>query len=133
MKSKTYRYGNVTFKAIHKAVGNGWETTIWYAGKPIFVGNFIHAKEATAWWNLMNREINKFARKYSTGYKFPVTWFSGFLKTHLYKEYYVFLEKTFAGYHREFRKAFQKDFRKFKSSKKQYTTANRKVPMLKTA
>ena len=46
MKSKTYRYGNVTFKAIHKAVGNGWETTIWYAGKPIFVGNFIHAKRS---------------------------------------------------------------------------------------
>lgn len=132
MKTKTYRYGNVSCKAVYKAVGNGWETTFWFDGKPIFIGNFIHTKEANHWWAYMNREIKKFAKKYTTGYKFPVSWFSQFLKSHLYKEYYVFLEKIFVGYHREYRKAFKKDFTRF-SKQKKYYTSGRKVPMLKTA
>ena len=131
MKTKSYRYGKVTCKAISKAVGKGWETTFYFDGKAIFVGNFIHTKEANLWWTFMNREITRFARKYTVGYKFPVSWVSHFLKSHLYKEYYVFLEKLFVGYHREYRKAFNKDFRHFNSTKKHYVA--HKAPSLKVA
>jgi len=132
MKTKTYRYGKVTCKATLKTVGNGWESCFYFDGKPLFVGNFIHAKEATAWWSFMNREITWFAKKYTVGYKFPISWVTHFLKSHLYKEYYTFLEKIFVGYHREYRKAFQKDFRQFKTKKKHYHT-DRKVAFLKVA
>jgi hypothetical protein len=132
MKTKTYRYGNVSCKATMKAVGNGWETVFYFNGKQIFVGNFIHLKEATSWWTFMNREISTFAKKYTAGYKFPVSWVSNFLKTSLYKQYYVFLEKIFVGYHRAYTKAYQKDFRHFKSAKKHYHV-DRKTPGLKVA
>jgi hypothetical protein len=132
MKTKCYRYGKVSCKATSKAVGKGWETTFYFDGKPIFVGNFIHTKEANLWWSFMNREIACFARKYTTGCKFPVSWVSHFLKSHLYKEYYTFLDKMFVGYHREYRNAFMKDFRHFKASKKHYLVA-RKAPTLKVA
>lgn len=132
MKSKSYRYGNVTCKAICKTVGKGWEATLVFNGKTIFVGNFIHAKEATQWWRLMNRDIALFARKYTAGYKLPVAWLSQALGSQLYKQYYVFLEKTFVGYHREYRKAVQKDLTKFNASKKQYVVSL-KAPLLKVA
>jgi len=98
----------------------------------LFVGNFIHAKEANDWFRLMNRELIKFSRKFTTGYKFPVTWFSNFLKNHLYTVYYGWLDKVFVAYNRDFKKAYTRDFKKFQATKHRHHHAVKK-PFLKAA
>src|SRR5271156_4013100 len=132
-KSKTYRYGKTVCKSYSKAVGHGWEVGFYFDGKPLFVGNFIHAKEANDWFRLMNRELIKFSRKYTTGYKFPVTWFSNFLKNHLYTQYYGWLDKVFVGYNRNFKKAWAKNYRTFQATKGRYHNGTKKTPFLKAA
>ena len=132
-KSKTYRYGKTVCKAICKTAGLGWEVSFFFDGKPLFVGNFVHQKEATAWYSVMNKELNQFSRRYTTGYKFPIAWFSHFLKNHLYTEYYGFLDKVFVTHQRDYSRALKKDYRKFKATKKNYTTVGVKKPFLKAA
>jgi hypothetical protein len=132
-KSKTYRYGKTVCKAHFKTAGLGWEVSFYFDGKPLFVGNFVHQKEATAWYTVMNKELNQFSRRYTIGYKFPIAWFSHFLKNHLYTEYYGFLDKVFVSHQRDYGKALKKDYRQFKATKKNYTTAVVKKPLLKAA
>jgi hypothetical protein len=132
-KSKTYRYGKTICKANLKTVGLGWEVSFYFDGKPLFVGNFVHANEASKWWGFMNKELTAFSRKYTTGYKFPVTWFSHFLKNHLYTQYYGWLDKVFVAHQKSYGKAFLKDFRKFKATKKNYASIGAKKPFLKAA
>jgi len=134
MKSKTYRYGNVTCKAVLCAAGKGWETVFYFNHKPVFVGNFVHSKEALRWWGFMNREISKFGRKYTAGHKFPAAWVSNFLGNLLHKQYYIFLEKLFIGHHRAYQKAFVRDFRRFQTIRKDKSyKLEGKAPILKVA
>jgi hypothetical protein len=133
MKTKTYRYGNVTCKAELKTAGKGWECVLYFNHKVIFVGNFIHSAEAHQWWTSMNREIATFSKKYTVGYHLPTSWVATSLKNSLYKSYYVFLEKIFVGYHRSYQKALATNIRQFKSTKKNYHVGGKKVAVLKVA
>jgi hypothetical protein len=127
MKTKTYHYGKYTFKSYYKPVGHGWEVGFYHGQKPIFVGNFIHAYEARGWWGVMNREISKFGKKYTSGYEFPVTWFGHFLKSHLYKTYYWYLDKVFARHNRHYEREYAKDYHKYQQMRGRFTTKSKKV------
>jgi hypothetical protein len=84
---------------------------------------YRYGKEATAWYTVINKELNQFSKRYTTGYKFPIAWFSHFLKNHLYTAYYGWLDKVFVAHQRSYGKAL----------KKNYTTIGAKKPFLKAA
>ncbi len=100
------------------AEGEGWEVGFHFQGKPLFVGNFIHKKEATHWYRTMNAEITKFSMRYTFGPKFPVSFFKKFIGNHLYATYYTFLDKLFVGYKSHFKKAVTTDMRQYSHMKK---------------
>jgi hypothetical protein len=120
MTSKTYKCGPFACKAYKKPAGKGYEVGITMAGHPIFVGNFIHAKEANAWWTKMNLEVGRFGKKYHLGPKTPLNWFSKFMSNYMYKTYYAHLDTQFTKYNRGFAQAVRKDERKFNHFKKSY-------------
>jgi hypothetical protein len=132
MKTKTYRSGKLICRSYIKAVGNGWETGFIFNNKPIFVGNFIHSKEDNQWFVLMNKEILSFVRKYTVGSTFPETWFSHFIRNNLYKSYYLYLDRLFAKYTKNFNKLVLKDVRRYQQLKKHWYTGERR-PLLKVA
>ena len=105
MKTTKYTHGKYNFSTYSKAVGNGWEVGFCYGKEVIFVGNFIHQSEAAQWFRIMGREIKNFNKKYTVGTKFPFAWYCNFIKNHLYKCYYGYLERCFARYNRNYRKA----------------------------
>lgn len=120
MTSKAYKCGPFNCKAYKKAVGKGYEVGFTMAGHPVFVGNFIHAKEANAWWAKMNLEVRKFGKKYHLGAKTPLNWFAKFMSNYMYKAYYAHLDTQFTKYNRGFAQAVRRDERKFTSYKKTY-------------
>lgn len=120
MKSKPYHYGKHACKSYIKPVGKGFEVGFFSGDKVIFVGNFIHAKEAVGWWKKMNHEIQWFANTYTKGYEMPFAWFSHSLKSHLYRTYYRYLDKLFGRYNTTFSKAFSKSIGEFKRFKGDY-------------
>jgi hypothetical protein len=132
MKTKTFASGKYACRTYYKTVGNGFETGFAFGGRTYFVGNFIHAKEATTWYNLMNREIYKFARKYTVGERFPASWFANFVKNHLYKTYYAYLDRLFARYNRDYQRACTRDIRRYQQMKKNYHWDTKK-PFFKAA
>lgn len=132
MRTKTYRYGKFSCKTYWKTVGNGFETCFVFNGKCIFVGNFIHSQEANRWWGIMNHEIKRFGKKYTTGHCFPVNWVGNFLSNHLYRLYYLYLDRIFSKYNHTYKKALVKDLRTFRQMKKRFHTTHR-VPFLKAA
>ncbi len=87
-------------KAYKKAVGKGWEVGFTMAGHPVFIGNFIQAKEASAWYVMMNAQIRKFAKKYGPGPKAPLSWYCKFMSNYIYQSYYNYLDAKFSKYHR---------------------------------
>lgn len=120
MKTKYYRNGKYSFHSYMKEAGVGWEVGFCYGHDVIFVGNFIHTKEAVQWYSLMNREIRKFSKKFTVGPKFPVSWYIHFAKNHLYKSYYGYLDRAFAQYQREYTSALKKDVRRYNKLKKNW-------------
>ena len=130
MKYKTYKYGNYTCKTYYNKVGNGYECGFIFNGKTVFVGNFIYQPEATRWFGIMNREISKFAKKYTTGYKYPTSFMSEFVRNYLYRYYYAYLDKLFARYNRSYQKAYAKNTKYYHKNKKSNYTGF-KVPYLK--
>ena len=131
-KTKLYRNRNVTGRAYLKTVGSGFEAGFILNGSPVFVGNFIHAKEANLWFNLMNRELRQFSRRYTVGQRFPLSWYTHFVRNHLYKTYYSFLDRLFTRYTKDFGRAYQRDLRRYKQIRKQWNAGER-VPFLKVA
>ncbi len=121
MKTKTYKNGKFTFRTYQKSAGNGHECGVVFGGKTIFVGNFIHTKEANQWWTLMNKEIRSFGKKYWVTKTAPVSWYKNFLAHHLYKKYYAYLNKAFNSYNRDFNKKFNQSVRKYSQLKKKWT------------
>lgn len=117
MKTKFYNYGPHKCKAYFKAVGKGWEVGFHFGSKQIFVGNFLHRKEANAWWTKMNTEFKNFSKKYLLTDNTPVTFYSKFLSNHFYKTYYKYLDSQFATYERTFNKAVVTDLKKYKKMK----------------
>jgi hypothetical protein len=117
-QTKTYKYGDLTFKTFLKPVGQGYEVSFYCGTKPYFVGNFVHKKEAMMWWGVFNREITTFAKKYWCSDDTPHQWYCHFMSNHLYKTYYKFLDKLFSQYKTTFNSAYFKDVKKYNKIKK---------------
>ena len=113
MTTKTIRLGQYNCKAYKKTAGRGWEVGITMVGHPVFVGNFIHAKEANAWWTKMNLEAKKFSKKFGVGPKAPFAWYSKFLSNYMYNCYYSYLDAQFTKYTRGYAHAVKQDERRF--------------------
>ena len=109
-----------SFKTYLKTVGRGFETGMMFDSKPIFVGNFIHAREAKLWFRLLNRELRSISRRYE---KMPKSWMRHFMSNHLYKTYYAFLDRIFSRYTRDYGRAVVKDLRKWREHKRSYAKA----------
>ncbi len=101
--------------------GSGWEVGFTFQGKTLFVGNFIHHKEATQWYSMMNKEITTFSKKYTFGPKFPVAFFKKFIVSHLYATYYTHLDKVFTQYTRTYKKAQATNKYQYANLKKKWT------------
>ena len=131
-KTKMYRSKHMSGKTYLKAVGYGFETGFIINGTTVFVGNFVHSSEANLWFGLMNREIKNFSTKYAVGAPFPKTWFAQFVKNHLYKTYYTFLDRLFARHTKTYNRAWNRDCRKYQQIRKGWTSKER-TPFLKVA
>ena len=118
MKNSYYKFGSYKCHAYTKTVGQGWEVGFYFGNHCVFVGNFIHYKEAAAWWTLMNKELRTFTKRYGVGGDASLTWYTKFFSHHLYKAYYAFLDHEFAKYHRDYDKACKQDVKKYSSYKK---------------
>jgi hypothetical protein len=132
MKTKNFRNGKYACKSYLKPAGRGYEVGFTLGGAPLFVGNFIHSSEANQWYSRMNQEIKSFSKKHPVGKTYPKTWFSHFLKSHLYKNYYSFLDKTFTRHEKSFTREFKKNQRKYKKLKSKWQPKER-TPALKAA
>jgi hypothetical protein len=117
-KFKTYKCGPYTFKSYMKPVGHGYEIGFMYKGRTYFMSNFIHKTEATTWWTKFNKEIMSFSKKFYMANKMPFTWYCNFLGNHLYTCYYNWLETVFTKHETNFKRAFSKDIRKYRTLKK---------------
>lgn len=104
MKTKNYRNGSLTARGYCKPAGNGWEVGFTFGGKPLFCSNFVKQSEANAWWSLMNREIRHFSNRYKVTEHFPKSTYGRFLASHLYYQYYQFLDRLFAKHSRQSKK-----------------------------
>jgi hypothetical protein len=124
MTHVTYKYGKHTCKAYKKSAGKGWEVGFTFAGHQVFVGNFIHAREANAWWTMMNKEVRKFCTKYAAAPNASTTWTSKFMSNFFYKSYYTFLDRQFTKYQRGFTQAVKKDERRYTHFKKTHPHAH---------
>ena len=118
MKNKSYKFGPNSFKAYQKKVGKSYEIGIISKGRPIFLGNFVMAKEANAFWSLMNKQIAGFGKKYKLSTKNPPAWYSTFLANHVSGHYYNFVTKQIPRHHREANKVFKGQKRKWEQHKK---------------
>ncbi len=123
-KTKNYKHYGYNFKAYSKPVGHGWEVGCYFEGKPVFVGNFIHKKEANQWWKEFNHQMKSFFAKYDFPTKGPHQWMTKFFSNYCYKAYYKFLDTAFSKYTREYNKAYQQDYKKYKKLKPRWDKAH---------
>ena len=127
MKTKSYRNSKTTGRGYLKPVGSGWEVGFVYGTKPLFVGNFVHSKEANTWFGLMNREIRTFTRKYTVTNRVSTTWYTHFLSSQLYKKYYLYLDRLLARHNRNWNKAVNRDLRTYRRLSRQTRGTERTV------
>jgi hypothetical protein len=118
MTTRNYKYGKHTCHAYKKPCGKGFEVGFTMGGNNVFVGNFIHAKEANAWWTMMNNEVRKFGKKYAAAPNAPLAWTCKFFSNYMYKAYYSYLDREFSKYQRGYTQAVKKDERKYSHFKK---------------
>jgi hypothetical protein len=133
MITTTYKYGKHNCKAYKKPVGNGYEVGFYFGPEQIFVGNFIHQKEANAWWTKMNMEVRKFSKRYALPKTASPAFFTKFMTNHLYKAYYTFLDREFTKYTRTYTQNCRQFERKFMRSKKNWPTHAERTTFRKTA
>lgn len=126
-KTKYFKYGKQTCKAYWRTAGQGYEVGFVFGGTPAFVGNFIHAKEANAWWTIMNKELRFFSKKYWGTPKAPMAFYCKFLSHYLYKCYYNYLDRQFGTYKRTYTTGFKKAERKYTTMKKKWPTTTTNV------
>src|SRR5688572_17761462 len=110
-KTRTYKYGKWNFKAYQKTVGTGYEIGLVFNNKPIFVGNFINASEATKWWNQLNKEVKTFTTRFWATRTTSAQWYGKFLSNHLYKTYYTFVDRFVNKYNVTFTRSFNQNVR----------------------
>jgi len=113
MTQKTFKYGKYPCKSYKKPAGKGYEVGFTLSGQQIFVGNFIHAKEANAWYSIMNNEMRKFTKRFAPTPKTPKAWIGKFLSNLMYKSYYTHLDRQFTKYQRGYTQAVRKEARRF--------------------
>ncbi len=127
-KTKDYNYYGYNFKAYYMNAGHGYEVGFTFEGKPLFVGNFVHKKEAMEWWKNFNNEIVYFFGKYEFPVKGPHQYMTKFFTNYIYTEYYAWLDKKFAKYNKEYAKAWKHDEKNYKKMKPNWkTTPERKA------
>lgn len=127
-KTKDYNYYGYNFKAYYMNAGHGYEVGFTFEGKPLFVGNFVHKKEAMEWWKNFNNEIVYFFGKYEFPVKGPHQYMTKFFTNYIYTEYYAWLDKKFAKYNKEYAKAWKHDEKHYKKMKPNWkTTPERKA------
>ncbi len=127
MKKNSYKYGKFTITTYHKKAGEGYEVGMKFGGKAFFVGNFIHAKEANAWYTFMTKELKSFTKRFWINENAPKAWYKNFLTSYFYKKYYEFLEKAFKGYTTQYNRNFSKENRKYTQLKKNWTPKEKPV------
>jgi len=120
MKKKTFGPKSLRCSSYFTTAGEGWEVGFLLQGKTVFIGNFVHQKEATRWFAMLNREVTSFAKKYPVGPKFPVTFWRSFLGNHLYTSYYTFLDRLMAKHTAEYRRATLRDRKRFNKISKTF-------------
>ena len=125
MKSKSFKYGKQYFKTYCKSVGHGFEVGFEWDKKVLFVGNFIHQKEATKWYGILNKEVLHFSKKYwwnpEATNQFN-SFYAKFFTNHLYKMYYGYLDKLFVKYNKEYSRASSRDTKKYMQYKKHFSS-----------
>lgn len=109
MKAKRYRNGTLTCRAYQRAVGSGWEVGFDWAGKTVFLSNFVRSAEANRWYALMNREVRNFNARYKVTRAFPKALYGKFLSSHLYNRYFTFLDRLFAQHSRTYARAMNRN------------------------
>lgn len=123
-KTKNYKFGFMTFKCFMRPAGNGWEVGMTYQGKTVFYGNFVHKPEATQWWKMMNTNMTHFMKTHEFYPTASENWYCKFIGNYMYKHYYMWLDKTFNKYTREYKKATTTDFKNYKKFEKYYYQAS---------
>ena len=123
MKSKLYKRGPAKYKAYMKPAGKGYEVGFMWGTKTLFVGNFVNKPEAAAWYTLMNREYDRFSRKYTqtppkggTGFAF----YNKFIANTLYKHYYDYLDKCFGKHTRTYNREWTRGVSTYNRLKKSW-------------
>lgn len=125
MRKKHYKFGEYNCYTYFTNAGKGYEIGFCWGKKTIFVGNFIHSKEAVQYWAFLNREIRSFGKKYWVGQNVSTTWYNKFFTNFLYTNYYKFLDTLFFKYQRTYTTHFRKDHNRYMKMKKNWTTTTK--------
>ncbi len=118
MKSRTFNYAGKKIKAYYKSAGKGYEVGVCYGSKTLFVGNFIHSAEATAWYGLMGKEIGRVSRKFHGWKAQPTPFHWKFVSNTLYKHYYDYLNRCFDQHTKNYHRQFNQDVKTWKQMKR---------------
>ena len=133
MKKHYYWFGNTKCHTYMKQVGQGYEVGFHFGKTSIFVGNFIHTREATKWWAVMNKEMKSFTKRYRVGQEASVVWYTKFFSHYLYNSYYGFLDQQFNKYQKTFAKAVKTDAKKYINFKKNWHNKGEVFHFIKAA
>ncbi len=110
--TKTFFWGDYTFKGYFIKAGNGFEIGYKFNNKSYFVSNFIDRAEAAKWWAMSQKCMTTFCKK---DY-FPnmnKAFFGSFMGNFLYTQYYSYLRGVIAKNYTGFNKNYKKDFARF--------------------
>mgnify|MGYP003572928010 CR=1 FL=1 len=132
MKTRNYRNGNSTCKTYQKPAGRGWEVGFLYGTKPLFVGNFVHSREANEFYSIMKREVGKFAKRYKVGKTYSQSWFKAFIGAHLHKYYYAYVNKQIRKHYTWANQTYGKNLRTYKRISRRWAPQE-KTPCLRAA
>lgn len=119
-KYSMHNFGDLEFKCYYKPAGHGYEIGVMCAGKPLFVGNFVHPEEANTWWKKMNMEIKNFTHNYEYYYSASPSWYCQFFTNKMYSSYYMWLDQCFMKYTQTYKKAFSKHQKTYKKFERHY-------------
>ncbi len=120
---KYYQCGPYRFTAYMKTVGSGYEIGLTTKDKQIFVGNFIHRKEANDYWKYMGKNIKSFFKKYTYPFETQKTFYTHMMTSHLYRIYYSWLDSAFRKYSTSYQRDFNRDLRQYRTQRKYMRTS----------